>query len=153
MTTKYFFLSKKIHFFLFYSPNRKIGRLVGLGVMVFFITHWIACSYWILSAFEGYGSSQFIASVDLLKKDHFSQYLFAFYNALSLVSGVGEGPSPETNLEFEFALVVGFMGMTIYATIIGNVGSLLSERDPSTVLYEGFFCFCFFFLFLFLFFF
>ena len=53
------------------------------------------------------------------------------------MSGVGEGAPPEANIEFEFALGVGMLGMTIYATIVGNVGSLLSQRDPSTVLYEG----------------
>ncbi len=38
-----------------------------------------------------------------------------------------------TKLEVGFSLVIVFIGVSLYATVIGNVGSLLSNLDSTSV--------------------
>ena len=117
--------------------GRRAGRLSSLAFMVILITHWIACCYWIIGRVQGFGTTPFVPSRSMIEEnDGLSQYLHSFYVALTLASGIGEAKFPVTNLEIAFALVVSLVGITIYATIIGNVGSLLSQKDPNVVLYE-----------------
>ena len=116
--------------------GRRLGRLITLAVTVAFISHLVACVYWIIGRIQGFGVTTFYPDAGIVNRDPHTRYLQSLYVALNLVSGVGDTPTPETDLEIIFVLLVRIAGMSIYASIIGNVGALISERDPSTVLFE-----------------
>ncbi len=118
------------------AVGRRYGRLISLAVTVAFISHLVACIYWILGRLQGFGVTTFYPDAGIVNRDPQTRYLLSLYTALNLVSGVGDTPSPDTDPEIIFVLLVRIAGMSIYASIIGNVGALLSERDPSTVLFE-----------------
>jgi hypothetical protein len=60
------------------------------------------------------------------------KYSRALYWGFINTAGI-ENATPYTDLELVFSLIVLVIGVSMYATIIGNVGSLLSNLDQNGV--------------------
>eukprot|EP01090_Pellita_catalonica_P000280 TRINITY_DN10187_c0_g1_i1.p1 TRINITY_DN10187_c0_g1~~TRINITY_DN10187_c0_g1_i1.p1 ORF type:complete len:425 (+),score=84.34 TRINITY_DN10187_c0_g1_i1:225-1499(+) len=85
---------------------------------------------------EGYGQDEFAPpeGFDQLRMGH--QYLRALYWGLQAAVAGGAENAPETQLEIAFGFFIIAMGVSLYASIIGNVGSLVSEFDSDNAEYQ-----------------
>ncbi len=120
----------KIETTRFINPTR--FRLLHLVLTSFLIAHCVGCAWFVIGYVEGYGINEWTPSKEIRKEPILNQYLRAIYWGFINTSGVDQ-TSPVTGLETAFCLVILFVGVSLYATVIGNVGSLLSNLDSTAV--------------------
>ena len=56
-------------------------------------------------------------------------YIYSFYWSTLTLTTIGETPRPERDIEFLFVVVDFLIGVLIFATIVGNVGSMISNMN------------------------
>ena len=70
--------------------------------------------------------------VDKMYKCQFSfQYIYALYWSTLTLTTIGETPLPESDLECMFMVVDFLLGVVIFASIVGNVGTMISNLQAN----------------------
>eukprot|EP01104_Vermistella_antarctica_P008758 TRINITY_DN2214_c4_g1_i1.p1 TRINITY_DN2214_c4_g1~~TRINITY_DN2214_c4_g1_i1.p1 ORF type:complete len:1101 (+),score=275.99 TRINITY_DN2214_c4_g1_i1:440-3742(+) len=120
------------------SVNTPIRRLGILGIVVTTITHWLACLWWSVGELEGFGSTTWVPSKELGENRDRAlfQYVHAFYFAFGNLSGVAWNLEPQTILEVVISGAYLVVSVSVYATLIGQVGSLLAKMDMASSRHE-----------------
>lgn len=67
----------------------------------------------------------------------FFKYIYSFYWSTLTLTTIGETPPPATTFEFVFVIVDFLIGVLIFATIVGNVGSMISNMNASRVEFQN----------------
>ena len=103
-------------------------RIINLIVYILIIIHWNACFFILLSAWIGFGSDVFVYySIDPVLypvNATFSRmYLYAFFWSTLAMTTIADLPLPITDAEYAFIIVDFMLGVFIFATIVGKVGS------------------------------
>jgi hypothetical protein len=122
--------------------NPFIIRMLSLAVLIFFFTHWIACAWFFIGKLGIYLASESWLSESLLDEAPTARrYLVTFYWVLSVLT-IGESGDldlaiqPTTPIEGAFTLLVVFLGVSMFAYIIGNVSSLVLSLDSAQTKYR-----------------
>ncbi|CAG0887132.1 unnamed protein product [Darwinula stevensoni] len=114
-------------------PNTfRIGKVI-LYILV--IIHWNACLYFAISYSIGFGTDQWVyhevegpgSEIPVVRLAH--QYIYSFYWSTLTLTTIGETPQPVKDEEFLFVIVDFLIGVLIFATIVGNVGSMISNMN------------------------
>ena len=108
--------------------NPLLVRMTRLFTIIFIVEHWTAC-LWL-------GIEQ---STDIeVRKEMFEQYLLSLYWSVTTLTTVGYGDisaledgRPTSILKLGFTIVVMMLGVSMYAYVIGNVASLISNLNAS----------------------
>ncbi len=58
-------------------------------------------------------------------------YIYSFYWSTLTLTTIGETPRPEEDIEFAFVTVDFLIGVLIFATIVGNVGSMITNMNAA----------------------
>ncbi|KAI5087586.1 cyclic nucleotide gated channel subunit alpha 1a [Silurus meridionalis] len=118
-------------------PN--IFRICTLVMYIIIIIHWNACLYFSFSKAIGFGSDAWVYPAltepefgDLLRKYSFSLY----WSTLTLTT-IGETPSPELDSEFLFHVVDFLVGVLIFATIVGNIATMISNMNAAQAQFQA----------------
>lgn len=118
-------------------PN--IFRICTLVMYIIIIIHWNACLYFSFSKAIGFGSDPWVYPAltepefgDLLRKYSFSLY----WSTLTLTT-IGETPSPELDSEFLFHVVDFLVGVLIFATIVGNIATMISNMNAAQAQFQA----------------
>uniref|UniRef100_A0A7S3G5B6 Cyclic nucleotide-binding domain-containing protein n=1 Tax=Palpitomonas bilix TaxID=652834 RepID=A0A7S3G5B6_9EUKA len=135
------------------SVNPSLVRLIKLMFWIFMLSHWVCClRFFIVShcppPFENLtigrafgplktckGNSTWMVDNDLENRPIQYQYAYSFHWSLVVMSDHGYA-QPETPLETIFVILVVLSGISTYATIIANVGSLLMNLDSNSIAYQ-----------------
>jgi CRP-like cAMP-binding protein len=104
-------------------------------MLSFLIAHWVGCAWFLVGRLEGYGTNEWVPSMHLVRSSLLTQYVRALYWGFVNTTNI-ESASPTNTVEALFSLGVLFVGVSMYATIIGNVGSLLSNLDSTAVMFR-----------------
>ena len=100
-------------------------KLGFFAVWYMLVVHWLACGWSVVHP-----------EPDVV--DKFSHYLHSLYWSIVTVATVGYGDiTPENDLQMMFAMGLMAFGVALYGTVIGNIASLLSTKDPAKALYLG----------------
>lgn len=59
------------------------------------------------------------------------QYIYCFYWSTLTLTTIGEVPTPERDIEYLFVVVDFLIGVLIFATIVGNVGSMITNMNAA----------------------
>ena len=112
-------------------PN--VFRIFNLTLYILIIIHWNACIYFQASAILGFGSDRWVYfNLSYPENNTLARmYIYSFYWSTLTLTTIGETPKPENDFEYLFVVVDFLIGVLIFATIVGNVGSMISNMNAS----------------------
>lgn len=110
------------------SRRPDVYALLYLCLNLFFISHWFASIYWIISLNAGFledpdSEGWQPSSVHADEADSFLDYLTSLYWALGLLIGYGASYYPPTYYAIIFTLVIQLVGLFLISYLIGVLGN------------------------------
>lgn len=118
-------------------PN--IFRIGNLVLYIIIIIHWNACLFFAISKTLGFGSDSWVYP-DLKKPEYgrlARQYIYCFYWSTLTLTTIGETPPPVRDVEYFFVVADFLTGVLIFATIVGNVGAMISNMNAARVEFQA----------------
>nr|XP_055054877.1 cyclic nucleotide-gated cation channel-like [Misgurnus anguillicaudatus]XP_055054878.1 cyclic nucleotide-gated cation channel-like [Misgurnus anguillicaudatus] len=118
-------------------PN--IFRIWNLVLYILVIIHWNACIFYAISKSLGFGSDGWvypnISSTEFgsLRRS----YVYCFYWSTVTLTTISEVPPPERDEEYMFVVFDFLVGILIFATIVGNVGSMISNMNATRAEFQA----------------
>lgn len=121
-------------------PN--IFRVLFLIHNLLVIIHWNACIYFLVSHWIGLGSDQWVYpkwnTTHNPEWGHFSrQYIYSFYWSTLTLTTIGELPEPQNNFEYAFVTTDYLIGILMFASLVGNVGSIIANTQKSRTKFQN----------------
>jgi len=110
-------------------PN--MVRIVNLTLTILVIIHWNACTYFQISYWIGFGTDSWVYPniSDPVLGRLSRKYIYSFYWSTLTLTTIGETPQPVEDWEFVFVVLDFLIGVLIFATIVGNVGSMITNMN------------------------
>ncbi|CAH8853103.1 unnamed protein product [Trichobilharzia szidati] len=116
-------------------PN--IWRVLNLIHILFLGCHWFAAFYYLISKYEGFKSPWgYQPYADLEQVTMSRRYLKSFYWATLTLTTIGDLNSPSSSIELTFTIVSYLIGVFIFATIVGQVGNIITTRNAHRTEFE-----------------
>ncbi|XP_077381257.1 cyclic nucleotide gated channel subunit alpha 1a isoform X2 [Festucalex cinctus] len=121
-------------------PN--IFRIANLIMYILIIIHWNACFYFSFSKSIGFGSDEWVyPAIDDPEEPAFGQpmrkYAFSLYWSTLTLTTIGETPPPALDSEFIFHVVDFLVGVLIFATIVGNIATMISNMNAAQAQFQA----------------
>lgn len=118
-------------------PN--IFRIANLVLYIIIIIHWNACLYFAVSKTLGFGTDTWVypnmSNPDYARLTR--QYIYCFYWSTLTLTTIGETPPPVRDIEYFFVVADFLTGVLIFATIVGNVGAMISNMNAARVEFQA----------------
>uniref|UniRef100_A0A8C9R750 Cyclic nucleotide gated channel subunit alpha 3 n=1 Tax=Scleropages formosus TaxID=113540 RepID=A0A8C9R750_SCLFO len=112
-------------------PN--IFRIGNLVLYILIIIHWNACIFFAISKVIGFGTDTWVYP-NISHPDHgrlARKYIYCLYWSTLTLTTIGETPPPVRDIEYLFVVCDFLIGVLIFATIVGNVGAMISNMNAS----------------------
>ncbi|XP_061692367.1 cyclic nucleotide-gated channel cone photoreceptor subunit alpha-like [Syngnathoides biaculeatus] len=118
-------------------PN--IFRIANLVLYIVIIIHWNGCIYFAISKVLGFGSDTWVypATKNAEFQQLTRQYIYCFYWSTQTLTTIGETPPPVRDIEYFFVVADFLTGVLIFATIVGNVGAMISNMNAARVEFQA----------------
>ncbi|KAM6945390.1 cyclic nucleotide-gated channel cone photoreceptor subunit alpha-like [Aplochiton taeniatus] len=118
-------------------PN--IFRISNLVLYIVIFIHWNACIYFSISKWLGFGSDTWV--YPKLSDPEYGrlgrQYIFSLYWSMQILTTIGETPPPVRDVEYFFVTFDFLSGVLIFATIVGNVGTMISNMSAARAEFQA----------------
>ncbi|KAI1902709.1 hypothetical protein AGOR_G00018810 [Albula goreensis] len=118
-------------------PN--IFRICNLVLYILIIIHWNACIYFAISKSLGFGSDTWVYP-NITNPEYSSLtrgYVYCLYWSTLTLTTIGEMPAPVRDEEYLFVVFDFLVGVLIFATIVGNVGSMISNMNATRAEFQA----------------
>ncbi|KAM6448042.1 cyclic nucleotide-gated channel alpha-3 [Liasis olivaceus] len=118
-------------------PN--IFRIGNLVLYILIIIHWNACIYFAISKLIGFGTDSWVYP-NISHPEHgrlSRKYIYSLYWSTLTLTTIGETPPPVKDEEYLFVVIDFLVGVLIFATIVGNVGSMISNMNASRTEFQA----------------
>ena len=106
-----------------------------LIIYILVIIHWNACVFFQVSAWIGFGSDDWvyfnITDAYPVNQTLTRMYIYSFYWSTLTLTTIGETPRPAIDVEYLFVVIDFLIGVLIFATIVGNVGSMITNMNQA----------------------
>ncbi|XP_044118378.1 cyclic nucleotide-gated cation channel alpha-3 isoform X3 [Neovison vison] len=118
-------------------PN--LFRIGNLVLYILVIIHWNACIYFAISKFIGFGTDSWVyPNISNPEYGRLSRkYIYSLYWSTLTLTTIGETPPPVKDEEYLFVVIDFLVGVLIFATIVGNVGSMISNMNASRAEFQA----------------
>ncbi|XP_077148457.1 cyclic nucleotide-gated channel alpha-2 [Ranitomeya variabilis] len=118
-------------------PN--IFRIFNLVLYILLIIHWNACIYYAISKAIGFGEDTWVyPNVTDPEYGYLTrEYVYCLYWSTLTLTTIGETPPPVTDTEYLFVIFDFLVGVLIFATIVGNVGSMISNMNATRAEFQS----------------
>ncbi|KAL3285356.1 hypothetical protein HHI36_019464 [Cryptolaemus montrouzieri] len=117
-------------------PN--VFRICKVVLAILVLIHWNACLYFAISYAIGFGTDNWVYNLDGPKNSTLArQYIYSFYWSTLTLTTIGETPVPENEAEYLFVVADFLAGVLIFATIVGNIGSMISNMNVARVDFQN----------------
>lgn len=105
-------------------------RIVYLIILILVIMHWNGCLYYILSRYIGFDTNQWVFSKTSYEANHLStKYIACLFWSIHMLTTIGEVKDPTTTFESFVTIVIFFVAIVLIATLVGNIGSVISNMN------------------------
>ncbi|CAH8853107.1 unnamed protein product [Trichobilharzia szidati] len=116
-------------------PN--LWRVLNLIHILFLGCHWFAAFYYLLSKYEGFKNPWGYQPNEHGDNDTISRiYLKSFYWATLTLTTIGDLSAPTSSIELTFTIVSYLTGVFVFATIVGQVGNIITTRNADRIEFE-----------------
>ncbi|XP_036145133.1 uncharacterized protein LOC105832045 isoform X3 [Monomorium pharaonis] len=115
-------------------PN--LWRVLNLIHILLILAHWFGCFYYLLSEAEGFQGDWVYPYRPGPYETLTRKYLGSLYWSTLTLTTIGDLPTPETNAEYVFTIVSYLIGVFIFATIVGQVGNVITNRNANRLEFE-----------------
>ncbi|KAJ6644612.1 Cyclic nucleotide-gated cation channel subunit A [Pseudolycoriella hygida] len=113
-------------------------RICKVVLAILVLIHWNACLYFAISYALGFGTDNWVYNLNGPKNSTLSrQYIYSFYWSTLTLTTIGETPTPENDAEYLFVVADFLAGVLIFATIVGNIGSMISNMNVARVEFQN----------------
>ena len=121
-----FFRLGSTHLVFFLQPTQVV-------ILIVILIHWNACIFFTISFFIGFGEDKWVYNNSMTYENDSlaTQYIYSFYWSTLTLTTIGETPQPERDLEYFFVTIDFLVGVLIFATIVGNIGSMITNMNAS----------------------
>ncbi|CAH2315925.1 cyclic nucleotide-gated olfactory channel isoform X1 [Pelobates cultripes] len=118
-------------------PN--MFRIFNLVLYILLIIHWNACIYYAISKAIGFGQDSWVyPNVTDPNYGYLTrEYVYCLYWSTLTLTTIGETPPPVTDTEYLFVIFDFLVGVLIFATIVGNVGSMISNMNATRAEFQA----------------
>ncbi|CAL8362539.1 unnamed protein product [Lota lota] len=118
-------------------PN--IFRICNLVLYILIIIHWNACIYFAISKSLGFGSDTWVYPnmSDPVFGSLTRGYVYCLYWSTLTLTTIGEMPPPVRDEEYLFVVFDFLVGVLIFATIVGNVGSMIANMNATRAEFQA----------------
>ncbi|KAI1899650.1 hypothetical protein AGOR_G00063970 [Albula goreensis] len=118
-------------------PN--IFRISNLVLYILIIIHWNACIFFAISKTIGFGSDTWVyPNISHPEYGRLSRkYIYCLYWSTLTLTTIGETPPPVRDIEYLFVVCDFLIGVLIFATIVGNVGAMISNMNASRAEFQA----------------
>lgn len=121
-------------------PN--IFRIANLIMYILIIIHWNACFYFSFSKSIGFGADEWVyPALDDPEEPAFGEamrkYSFSLYWSTLTLTTIGETPPPALDSEFLFHVIDFLVGVLIFATIVGNIATMISNMNAAQAQFQA----------------
>ncbi|XP_038157375.1 cyclic nucleotide-gated cation channel-like [Cyprinodon tularosa] len=112
-------------------PN--MFRICKLVLYILVIIHWNACGYYSFSKVLGLGSDSWVYpnASDPEFGSLTRSYIYCLYWSTLTLTTIGETPPPVRDEEYLFLIFDFLVGVLIFASIVGNVGAMISNMNAT----------------------
>ncbi|XP_027029907.2 cyclic nucleotide-gated cation channel alpha-3 isoform X1 [Tachysurus fulvidraco] len=112
-------------------PN--IFRISNLVLYILIIIHWNACIFFAISKTIGFGTDTWVyPNISHPEYGRLARkYIYCLYWSTLTLTTIGETPPPVKDVEYLFVVTDFLIGVLIFATIVGNVGAMISNMNAS----------------------
>ncbi|XP_053492120.1 cyclic nucleotide-gated channel cone photoreceptor subunit alpha isoform X4 [Ictalurus furcatus] len=118
-------------------PN--IFRISNLVLYILIIIHWNACIFFAISKTIGFGTDTWV--YPNISHPEFGRlarkYIYCLYWSTLTLTTIGETPPPVRDIEYLFVVTDFLIGVLIFATIVGNVGAMISNMNASRAEFQA----------------
>ncbi|KAM6427059.1 cyclic nucleotide-gated channel alpha-2 [Liasis olivaceus] len=118
-------------------PN--IFRICNLVMYILVIIHWNACIYYAISKAIGFGEDTWVyPNISDPEYGYLTrEYVYCLYWSTLTLTTIGETPPPVRDEEYLFVIFDFLIGVLIFATIVGNVGSMISNMNATRAEFQA----------------
>ncbi|XP_034036532.1 cyclic nucleotide-gated channel cone photoreceptor subunit alpha isoform X2 [Thalassophryne amazonica] len=118
-------------------PN--MFRISNLVLYILIIIHWNACMFFALSKTIGFGSDTWVyPNISHPEYGRLARkYIYSLYWSTLTLTTIGETPAPVKDVEFLFVIADFLTGVLIFASIVGNVGAMISNMNASRAEFQA----------------
>ncbi|KAK6629185.1 hypothetical protein RUM43_003002 [Polyplax serrata] len=113
-------------------------RICKVVLAILVLIHWNACFYFAISYVIGFGTDNWVYNTRGPRNSTLTrQYIYSFYWSTLTLTTIGETPQPENDAEYLFVVADFLAGVLIFATIVGNIGSMISNMNLARVDFQN----------------
>ncbi|MCJ8729150.1 hypothetical protein PDJAM_G00102810 [Pangasius djambal] len=118
-------------------PN--IFRISNLVLYILVIIHWNACIFFAISKSIGFGTDTWVyPNISHPEYGRLARkYIYCLYWSTLTLTTIGETPPPVRDVEYLFVVTDFLIGVLIFATIVGNVGAMISNMNASRAEFQA----------------
>ncbi|CAF4132151.1 unnamed protein product [Rotaria magnacalcarata] len=106
-------------------------RIWCLICLTLTLIHWNSCAYLLICQYLGFGTDRWVLPATAKNETVAMLYTYCFYWSTLLLSTIGDVPLPVKRIEYIFVLFDFMIGILIFATIIGSLGTMISSQNQS----------------------
>ncbi|NXT86792.1 CNGA2 protein, partial [Anhinga rufa] len=121
------------------TSHRNIFRISNLVLYILVIIHWNACIYYAISKAIGFGEDTWVYP-NVTDPEYgylIREYVYCLYWSTLTLTTIGETPLPVRDEEYLFVIFDFLIGVLIFATIVGNVGSMISNMNATRAEFQA----------------